>query len=169
MREFMANVRALTDKERALCHSVFGDAIDYDPVTLCHKKWAFFQPKNTVMAPMGHVHFHPKRPHWREDFGDAPIFAQGLFIHEMVHVWQYQQGIFLPIKRHIFCRYDYSIKPGWPLEKYGLEQQAEIVRHAFLLREGKQVAGAPLLASYKAILPFAFADSAFKNSNNTQY
>ena len=45
--------------------------------------------------------------------------------------------------------------PGWPLHRYGIEQQAEIVRHAFLLRHGARVPGAPPLAQYETLLPFA--------------
>ncbi|HLL58854.1 MAG TPA: vgr related protein, partial [Allosphingosinicella sp.] len=56
--------------------------------------------------------------------------------------------------RHPFCRYDYVLKPGQSFERYGLEQQGEIVRHAFLLREGVAVAGAPPLSQYESILPF---------------
>ncbi|TCM22060.1 hypothetical protein EDF56_101740 [Novosphingobium sp. PhB165] len=81
---------------------------------------------------------------------------QGLFIHEMVHVWQTQRKgrWYLPLMRHPLCRYDYALRPGWKLERYGIEQQAEIVRHAFLLARGEQIAGAPSLESYRAILPF---------------
>jgi hypothetical protein len=72
----------------------------------------------------------------------------------MTHVWQHQQGINLILKRHPFCRYDYALKPGWTLDQYGLEQQAEIVRHIFLLRAGERVPGAPPLEQYDGILPF---------------
>ena len=146
--------RSLTDAEVALARGVFGDAIDYGPVTLVRGKWAFFQPRQVVMAPRGHIHFHPRGDLWREDFADAPIDAQGLFIHEMVHVWQHQQGVFLPLARHPWCRYDYAMKPGQTFRRYGIEQQAEIVRHAFLLREGVLVAGAPLLSQYDTLVPF---------------
>src|SRR3546814_7364038 len=47
--------------------------------------------------------------------------------------------------RSPFCRYGYALHTGWPLARYGIEQQAEIVRHAFLLRHGGRVAGAPPL------------------------
>jgi hypothetical protein len=40
------------------------------------------------------------------------------------------------------------------LHRYSLEQQAEIVRHYFLLKQGHKVAGAPPIAVYEAILPF---------------
>lgn len=147
--------RPLTDAETNLAASVFGDAIDYAKVRIANRKWAFFQPKNTVMAPLGAIHFNPKGNLYCDDFCDKNLSAQGLFIHEMTHVWQYQKGIYLPLRRHPFCRYDYSIKPGWSLARYGLEQQAEIVRHWFMLREGAHIPGAPPVAQYRGILPFA--------------
>ena len=146
--------RALTQAERNRADGIFGKAIDYDTVKLHHRKWWPFQPVNTLMAPTGRIWFHPKGPYWHDDFGKAPLKLQALFLHEMTHVWQYQSGIYLPLRRHPFCRYHYSLKPGWPLARYGLEQQAEIIRHIFLRRQGVRVAGAPALESYEAILPF---------------
>ena len=137
-----------------MAQSVFGAAIDYARVRIVRRKWAFFQSRETVMAPTGAIHFHPLCTRYRDDFAAAALSDQGLFIHEMVHVWQHQKGIFLPIARHPFCRYDYAIRPGLPLHRYGIEQQAEIVRHAFLLRQGAAVIGAPELARYDTILPF---------------
>jgi len=150
----MGDVRPLTEGERALAASVFGGTIDYDAVRIARTKWAFFQPRDTVMAPSGCIHFHPRGTQYRDDFGAAALTDQGLFIHEMVHVWQHQRGIFLPLARHPFCRYTYALKPGQPLHRYGIEQQGEIVRHAFLLRHGGHVPGAPALAQYETLLPF---------------
>ena len=147
-------VRALTEGEVALARTVFGSAIDYGTVTLVRRKWAFFQPRDVVMAPRGHIHFHPAGTGWSDDFSAGHLGAQGLFVHEMTHVWQHQRGVMLPIARHPFCRYDYAFRPGWPLHRYGIEQQAEIVRHAFLLRRGATVAGAPPIAQYESVLPF---------------
>lgn len=146
--------RPLTSGEIALARSVYRDTIDYAAVEVCDHTWAFFQPRHVVMAPRGRIHFHPHGGLYREDFAAAPLGDQGLFIHEMCHVWQHQRGIYLPLARHPFCRYHYSFKPGWPLKRYGIEQQAEIVRHAFLLRAGARVAGAPELSRYESVLPF---------------
>ena len=146
--------RSLTEAEVALARSVFGSAIDYTLVRIHRAKWAFFQPRGTAMSPDGDIWFHPKGSGWCDDFCARDVDAQGLFIHEMTHVWQRQKGIYLPLARHPFCRYDYSLKPGWPLARYGIEQQAEIVRHAFLLREQRLVPGAPPLAQYRSVLPF---------------
>lgn len=108
------------------------------------------------MAPMGHLHFHPLSASYCDDFGAASLGLQGHFIHEMTHVWQTQKRgrFFLLWGRRPWARYDYSITPGWPLARYGLEQQAEIVRHMFLLRQGGIVAGAPPLAAYEQIVRF---------------
>lgn len=146
--------RPLTSGETALARGVFRDAIDYARVRIHNRKWAFFQPPHVTMAPMGHIHFHPAGGKYREDFAAAPLELQGLFIHEMVHVWQHQRGIFLPLRRTPWARYDYAFIPGRPLAKYGLEQQAEIVRHMFLLRHGAVLPEAAALADYEAILPF---------------
>lgn len=151
--------RPLTEAERALAQSVFGAAINYDAVQIRAHKWAFFQPRRTVMAPMGHMHFHPGGDIYCDDFCAQPIERQALFIHEMVHIWQAQTRgrWYLVLMRHPLCRYTYTLKPGWPLERYGIEQQAEIVRHYFLLREGVVVAGAPGVDAYRAVLPEGWA------------
>lgn len=147
--------RTLTPGEIDLTRSVFGNAINSAGVTIKRRKWFPFQPREVVMAPSGHLHFHPKTSLYCADFSREGLGAQGLFIHEMTHVWQHQRGVWLPLARHPFCRYHYSLKPGWPLWRYGIEQQAEIVRHAFLLRQGAAVAGAPPVDQYRSILPFA--------------
>lgn len=121
------------------------------------RRWFPFQPANTVMAPCGHLHFHPGSPLYRDDFAQAPRSLQGLFLHEMTHVWQAQlRGRFwLPLMRHPFCRYGYTITPGKPFERYGIEQQAEIVRDLFVLRSGANVPNKPPLAVYEALVPFS--------------
>lgn len=146
--------RSMTGREVALARSIFGDAIDYERVRIHNRKWWWFQPPRISMAPDGHLWFHPKNDLFCDDFCDRDLSLQGLFIHELVHVWQHQTGIFLPLKRHPFCRYDYSLKPGWKLQRYGIEQQAEIVRHIFLLRNGAKIPGAPHLSQYEGVLPF---------------
>ena len=144
----------MTSNEIALARTVFGDAIDYAQVRLANRKWWPFQPAGTVMAPTGCIHFHPRDGRWCGDFADAAIDHQGLFIHELTHVWQTQRRgrFYLPLMRHPFCRYRYSIVTGQRLEEYGLEQQAEILRHTFLARRGRGVAGMPPRAQLETIL-----------------
>jgi hypothetical protein len=99
------------------------------------------QPRATVMAPCGHLHFHPEAGHYSEDFSQEGPALAGLFVHELVHVWQAQQRgkLWLPLMRHPFCRYGYRLVPGRPLARYGIEQQAEIVRHGWLARAGHAI------------------------------
>lgn len=146
----------MTAREEALARTIFGNGLDYARIRIHNRKWWWFQPRRITMAPDGHLWFHPKSTLFCDDFCERDYGIQGLFIHELVHVWQHQQGIFLPLKRHPFCHYDYSLKPGWTLERYGIEQQAEIVRHIFLLRNGHKVTGAPPLSQYDGILPAAW-------------
>lgn len=136
--------------------SVFGDAIDCGPVRIRRRKWFPFQPARVTMAPQGHIHFHPHAANYCDDFAQAGIDLQGHFIHEMTHVWQSQRKgrWYLPTHRHPLCRYDYALRPGLPLEAYGIEQQAEIVRHAFLLRKGMKVAGVADAAAYDLLVNF---------------
>jgi hypothetical protein len=135
---------------------MFGDAIDYERVRIHVRTWWPFQPRNVVMAPDGDLWFHPQGDLCRDDFGCAAPHERGLFIHEMTHVWQAQRGgrWYLPLMRHPFCRYDYTLVPGKPFDRYGIEQQAEIVQHAWMLRQGMRVPGAAAPAEYEAVLPF---------------
>lgn len=148
--------RPLTPAERLLARSVFGDAIDVDRVGVNRRRWWWFQPRNVVMAPDGDIWCHPAGTTWRACYASAGLNMQALFVHEMTHVWQAQRSgrWWLPLMRHPFCRYDYAVVPGRPFARYGIEQQAEIVAHVFLLRHGAAVAGAAPLAVLEAMLPF---------------
>ena len=146
--------RPLTPGEIELARSMFGNAIDYSQVRMARRRWWPFQPKNVVMAPTGNIHFHPDSDLWSEDFSAERLSLQGLFIHEMTHVWQAQKRgrFYLVLMRHPFCQYHYTVKPGRRFDRYGLEQQAEIVRHAFIA----QHSGGTKLASAPVALPFAW-------------
>lgn len=126
--------RPLTPGERRLAAGMFGHTLDPGPVRLHCAKWFPLQPRNVAMAPDGHIWFHPEGGLWHSDFAQAPDRLQAFLIHELMHVWQHQQGLCLLLRRHPFCRYDYRIVPGRPLRRYGIEQQAMIVEHAFTAR-----------------------------------
>ena len=152
----MGGERALTPGEAELARSVFGSAIDYAAVKIRRRKWFPFQPRKVTMAPRGHLHFHPKGSAYCDDFSREELRRQGFFIHEMTHVWQAQaRGKWhLIFNRMPWARYDYSLKPGWPLARYGIEQQAEIVKHAFWLRNGAKVAGISDVSAYDLLVNF---------------
>ena len=147
--------RALTEGEISLVSAMFGTMIDPATVRIRRRKWFPFQPRTTVMAPCGHIHFHPRSTVYADDFSAEAWPLQALFVHEMTHVWQAQvRGKwYLPLVRHPFCRYRYALVPGKPLSAYGIEQQAEIVAHAFRARIGAPAPGIDR-AALEAILPF---------------
>lgn len=146
----------MTGGEIALARTIFGDALDYALITIRRRKWFPFQPHRTTMAPRGHLHFHPRADAYCDDFSQAGVLAQGLLIHELTHVWQTQTrgSWYLVTHRMPWARYDYSLKPGKPLTFYGIEQQAEIVRHAFLLRKGVKLAGVADSRAYDLLVRF---------------
>lgn len=146
--------RPLTSGESRLADSVFGAAIALAPVTIrCAKFWPL-HPWWVTMAPDGHIWCHPNGFDWCADYAAQPLGMQAHFIHEMVHVWQVQQGGSLVTRRLPFARYGYDLAPGKVFARYGIEQQACIVADAFRLRAGQRIAGKPELAGYAAILPF---------------
>ncbi len=152
------HARSLTAGERSIAESVFGTALDPGPVTLRRGKWFPFQPRRVVMAPDGHVWFHPRGPEWRDDFAAAGLASRALLVHELTHVWQVQSGVNLILARRPFAPYAYlPLVPGKPFAAYGVEQQACIVADAYFLQHGARIAGAPPLGVYRNLLPFVAA------------
>ena len=152
----MVKSRSLTTGERKIIAFVFGDALDPEGVEIRRRKWWPFQPRNTLMAPCGHLHVPAKSELWSDDYAAEDVKLQGLFVHEMTHIWQAQTKgrFYLPLMRHPFCRYAYEVESGRPFGNYGIEQQAEIVRHAFIQRLGWTDFGAPPLKTLEELLPF---------------
>ncbi len=141
--------RALTPGERAIAASVFGGALAVEETSIRRAKWWLFQPAWITMAPDGHIWCHPNGDVWCDDFSQRPLWARALFVHELTHVWQYQSGINLILRRPPFARYRYQLTPGKPFAAYGIEQQASIVEDAYRARERLEPAGA-----LEALLPF---------------
>jgi len=121
--------RGLTTAEIALARSVFGTQLQTDAVRLVACRWVL---RGYAVSPNGHVYFHPDN--WREDFAQADLNTQSWLIHELVHVWQVQQGMAV-LRRALFDRrYRYQLVQGKPFLSYGIEQQAQIVQDYFVRR-----------------------------------
>ena len=149
--------RPLTAGEIAMARSVFQDAIDYARVRVVRGSFLPFnlQDPNTAMTPRGSMYFMPA--HYCDDFSSEPAGGKLLFIHEMVHVWQWQlgyncmlHGLLLAITggylRQRAYRYD-STAEARPLASYNMEQQGELIAHYF----GATQLGVPAMV---ASLPF---------------
>jgi hypothetical protein len=147
--------RVLTAGETALLAKVFGSALDPAPVRLKQRCWIIWQPRNVCIAPDGHLYFHPRSTCYAADYSQLSLSWQGFFIHEMTHVWQHQAGQAVIWRRGPWARYGYlPLDPRRSFARYGIEQQAEIVRHAFLIERGVAVPSAPPLEVYRRLLPF---------------
>lgn len=149
--------RPLTPGEQSLARSVFGEAIDYAAVRIHHRNFVLWQGASYIIAPDGHLYLG-RNLRGLTDFSAAGLAMQGLFIHEMAHVWQYQRGVNVLVRgaleqvRHFcgFNQYRYRLDPGKALGQYKLEQQGEILRHYFLAQHGQPTPYSP--AQYLAAL-----------------
>lgn len=133
--------RRLTEGEIAVGRVVFDDEIDWPSVRIAQAPWLGFG----AMAPFGGLIIFSK---WRapEDFARAQVGEQGWFVHELAHVWQSTQGMFLPaLKLGALGKSAYAYKPRKiaSLRDYNIERQAEIVRHLWLARMNAHEAGMP--------------------------
>lgn len=169
--------RRLTDGEIALARTVFGDAIDYARVQIHNGKFIPLQPADTGMAPNGSLYM-PGRL-YRADYA-ADRSLQALFIHEMTHVWQFQNKVLDPVvafgrlllahKFNYAAAYHYDIKQGCDFTAYGMEQQARIVEDYFTLktfghigsiRPHNALAHADMLAAYETVLADFIKDPSY--------
>ncbi len=81
------SIRRLTPGERGLAAEMFGSGLDATRVRLLALPiWdrAFVPGPRLMVWPAASA------PH---DFADAPLRLQAVFIHELTHVWQAQNGV----------------------------------------------------------------------------
>ena len=134
-------VRPLTQAERGLAEAEFGDTLELDAVRLAPTPWPFdraFVPgrwfgRDWILWPGRGL---------PQDFGAAPVSLQAVFIHELVHVWQAQQGGNLLAGKIRAgdgpSAYGYPKAPcGW--DELNIEQQAMAVEHRFRASRGQRV------------------------------
>jgi hypothetical protein len=137
--------RPLTEGEIALGRGLFAEEIAWARVRVSQGPKLAFGLGFGAMVPLGRgIVFS----HWRAccDFACASLAEQGWFMHELMHVWQAQRGVWLAgakLKALGKSAYAYAPMPGAALADYNIERQAEIVRHLFLARAGEPAKGAP--------------------------
>ena len=152
--------RHLTPGEIAMAREVFGDALNPVPVKLWAQPFGFNRvfvagrwfgsdwivwPKATLL------------PDYAAE--GVPVAKAATLIHELVHVWQAQQGVNLALaKLKAGDRPDcYAYEIGEDTTWYGLniEQQAMAVEDEFRRRRsGRTELAAGLSAAYRRICPF---------------
>ena len=156
------SVRGLTAAETGLARSVFGESIAYGRVRIAGGGFGPFAVTtwSRINIPLSA---------YSQDFAAERPLMQAFFIHEMVHVWQFQTQPIWALLSWAKTALGGGYGPGLPGYAYALplddwrrlnlEQQASAVEHAFLLRDGHRHPATPeggRLASYSGRTPFAF-------------
>lgn len=126
--------RTLTPGERALAHEMFGEGLDAGRVGIfAIPLW----PR--AFVPGGRLIVWPAREAWT-DFSLAPLALQSVFVHELTHVRQAQDGVnLLAAKLRAGDgpgAYAYDLSKTCDFSKLNIEQQAMVVQHAFLAARG---------------------------------
>ncbi|MDH0033011.1 MULTISPECIES: hypothetical protein [unclassified Acinetobacter] len=132
--------RGLTQGEVELAQQVFGNLINYDQVRIFNTPYLPWQPANIFIAPNGNL--FARQPSFSPDYSRCSVALQGIFIHELTHILQYQQqtnvilkgailqlGYYLSFK--IYNPYRYQFIQGKAFEDYNIEQQGDIARDIF--------------------------------------
>ena len=152
-------IRALTAGERALAQEVFGDRLALDRVRIFGVPWPVFLAfvpgrwfgRDWIVWPRAQMH---------GDFANAPLNAQAVLIHELVHVWQAQTGtqlLFAKLKAGFSAAaYVYPVDDGCAWDGLNIEQQAMVVQHRFMAGRGARVPADR--AFYERVCPFPAGD-----------
>ena len=126
-RHFIVKKRLLSSAEKQLARSIFGSALEFDDIYIIAHRLVL---KHFAISPNGNIYFNIAN--WSEDFTHESLFKQSWFIHELVHVWQFQQGIKLLRKGFFDRKYRYALQQGKSFFQYGIEQQAQMVQDYFI-------------------------------------
>ena len=132
----MSKKRPLTENEIALSQTIFGDRVNYSKV---HIVESFFLRMNAVT--IGNTIHFPKNQSCA-DFALASRVMQHWFVHEMTHVWQYQNGF--PVffsgalfaicgayyRQRVYCYDEHCHADGF--SRMNMEQQANAVADYFI-------------------------------------
>lgn len=140
--------RELTSGEKKLAGEMFGNEINYTKVRIYDRKLFSKQGDTMAIAPNGNIYFAPKV--YKKDFSLASDISKHFFIHEMTHIWQYQNGQTVALRaigEHILFEYPSKIGLGdgaytYKLDQrknlldYGIEQQAAIMADYWAKKNG---------------------------------
>ena len=127
-------IRLLTVGEIAMAKTLYGYSINYSRVWIHRESYLPFnlQPINVAMTPNGEMWY--REDTYSPEFSKDLLNKKHIFMHEMMHVWQTQKGMFVRT-RGLFSRfadYSYSLDKS-DIFHYGLEQQASLVSDYWLL------------------------------------
>ncbi len=130
------NMRPLTAAEKETARGIFGDSLDYGRIRIDERAWLGPRQRRFCYVSFYTVNsWGPMQP--------------GLLIHELVHVWQYQQwgSAYIPLAlsaQYSAGGYNYGGLPALQAARsldrgfsvFNPEQQADIISDAFRYKNG---------------------------------
>lgn len=130
-------IRFLTLEEKVLAQRIFGDLLDCERPKIIANRYLPWQAHGIFMAPNGNIYVN--LPDYSSNYALESKLMQGIFIHELTHVMQYQQGIHVLLKGALlqsayylsfkyYNPYKYTYHPKKVFSSYNIEQQGEIAR-----------------------------------------
>jgi hypothetical protein len=130
------SMRRLTAGERALAAEMFGERLDAARVRiLAIPLWnrAFVAGPALIVWPATSARLDFSGP-------EVPLRTQAVFVHELTHVWQAQNGVSLILAKlragDAAESYAYDLSDDRAFADLNIEQQAMVVEHAFLASRG---------------------------------
>ncbi|MET3930714.1 putative Zn-binding protein involved in type VI secretion [Lysobacter sp. OAE881] len=144
--------RPLTSGEIGMARRIFKDAIDYGAVKVFNEEFLPFglQDDWTTITPNGNL-YCPKN-HYVDDF--AMLIPQDkwktqLFMHEMVHVWQFQMGYPVKVAGIPLQSAELAAKPfGKTVYSYEIRRTHHIDSVSFSGRMARRWTEVPHLSSF---------------------
>lgn len=128
--------RPLQDWEIEMAQTVYGNSIDYQQIRIDETAWAGPKQYNFCYVSFNLINS------WQR-------MANHILIHELMHIWQYQQMGAIYMVRALAAQqtkmgYNYGgiqgiktkIANGKTLLDFNLEQQADVIADCFLLQQG---------------------------------
>lgn len=131
--------RKLTDEELAYSREIFRDSVELERVTITRDSMiSLGAPKGTGRV----IHLKSDWDHFIDDTMQLSERGMRVLIHELGHVWQYQNGGVAYMHRSLWCQYrawrkhgDRNAAYNWqeavesqrPWEKWNPEQQATLI------------------------------------------
>lgn len=148
----IVQTRSLTAGERKIVQAVFKDAVNPDLVKVHEGEFlGWIQDNKTAMTPNGSIYFPSDI--YREDFSEISTKSEErkredfvrlhTFVHEMVHVWQYQLGYdvkaaglmisgqFGYVQGYAY-EYKFVAKQRNSLSEFNMEQQGNIIADDYM-------------------------------------
>lgn len=132
---FKPNIRPLTELEKAICTKYFGNNIDINLVRIDDKARIGLQKLAIAYVSFNTINYRKK-------------IRTAIFIHELVHVWQYQQFGAVYISKALKAQkstegYDYGgvsrlyqmMLSGRKITDFNFEQQADIIEDYYKLHK----------------------------------